>query len=60
MRIALTEKEIQGILTHAQEMMCEAARQAQRWHDEKVAEELSQFLLRTRKLDTTQEIKVNM
>lgn len=55
MRIVLTEAEIQGVLSTAQEALCEAARQTQRRNEQKQEEELREFLLRTGKID---EVKV--
>lgn len=50
MRIALTEVELQSILSSAQEAMCDAARETMKRNEQRQEEELQDFLLRTGKL----------
>lgn len=52
MRIALSEKELQAILSSAQEAMCDAARETLRRNEQKQEAALQDFLVRTGKVDT--------
>ena len=52
MRIALSEKELQAILSSAQEAMCDAARETLRRNEQKQEAALQDFLVRTGKVNT--------